>query len=317
VSTASSKWSAAGRSRRTTLWLHQTGHRFALVDFAALHSRALDLTGDEALGLHMAERVPEGAFDLIAHLVAHAPTLREAFQLCVQFQRLIVDDGHIGLTERGDTATLEFHLPRLQERVERSLAEFAAAGTMRLVVTVAGPSAPRSVSFEHERPRHSREYARIFGGVVRFRQPATALTVDRAALDRVHLHQHPELFALLRSQAERALEKAGVDPGLVDKLRGYLLARSPARIPDIATAARDVGISERSLRRHLANDSTSYRELVRDVLEVHAARMLRDSARSIEEIAYACGFATASAFHRAFKRWKGMTPAQFRERGTE
>jgi AraC-like DNA-binding protein len=194
-------------------------------------------------------------------------------------------------------------------------AEFAVAGFLRLARTFGGPRVvPQAVSFEHARPVHHREYARVFGDVARFGQPTTALTLDRSALDRVQLHQHPELFALLRSQAERVLERVTVELGPADQVKRYLLARPPARIPDISTAARDLGLSARSLRRRLAADETTYRSLVRATLEASAGHMLRDPRRSIQETAGALGFSNVGAFYRAFKRWTGMTPAQYRER---
>jgi AraC-like DNA-binding protein len=101
--------------------------------------------------------------------------------------------------------------------------------------------------------------------------------------------------------------------GAADQLRRYLLARAPSRIPDPSTAARDLGMSERSLRRRLAAESTSYRDLVRAILETHADHMLRDPKRSIQETAHALGFADAATFHRAFKRWTGRTPKEYRE----
>jgi AraC-like DNA-binding protein len=73
-------------------------------------------------------------------------------------------------------------------------------------------------------------------------------------------------------------------------------------------------MSARSLRRYLAAEFTSYRELVRTVLEDSAGHMLRDPKRSIQETASALGFSNVGAFHRAFKRWTGMTPAQYREK---
>jgi AraC-like DNA-binding protein len=177
--------------------------------------------------------------------------------------------------------------------------------------------ATRGASFEHARPAHHREYTRIFGDAVRFGQRTTGLTFDRALLDRAQLHQHPELLALLRSQAERALDR--IDQGLkpADQLRRYLLARPPARIPDITTAARDLGLSARSLRRRLAEEATSYRSLVRSTLEASAGHMLRDPGQSIQQTAHALGFSNVGAFHRAFKRWTGMTPVQYRERRSE
>jgi len=283
--------------------------------FAALQMRAMDLTADEALGLHMAERTHDGAFDIIAHLVSHAPTLREALALCGQFQRLIMDDSHITLRETATCGAIRFHFARSFERADRMQAEFALAGFLRLARVFGGPGvAPRVASFEHARPPHHREYGRVFGDVVRFGQPTTELAFDRAVLDREQLHQHPELFTVLRSQAERALARVAVGLGPADEVRRYLLARPPSGIPDASTAARDLGLSARSLRRRLAADATSYRSLVRATLEASAGHMLCDPRRSIQQTADALGFSNVGAFHRAFKRWTGETPAQYRVR---
>jgi AraC-like DNA-binding protein len=295
--------------------LEQVHDRFELREFAALQERALDLTRDEALGLHIAEQTTEASFDLVAHLVMHSPTLREALGLCAQFQRLLIDDARVILRETGAVATLEYEFARSTERSDRMHVEFVAAGLLRLVRTFGPAGVARAVWFEHARPTHHREYTRVFGGVERFGQPRTTLAFDRALLDRPQMHQHPALYSMLRAEAERALDRmtAGLRPS--DQVREYLLARPPARIPDLATAARDLGVSERSLRRRLAAEATSYRALVRATLETSAGHWLRDPRRSIQETAHALGFSDAGAFHRAFKRWTGMTPKEYRERG--
>jgi AraC-like DNA-binding protein len=77
-------------------------------------------------------------------------------------------------------------------------------------------------------------------------------------------------------------------------------------------AARALGVSARSLRRQLAAEGVSYSELVERARVAAAKRMLRDPRTSIQEAAYAMGFAAPAAFHRAFKRWTGMTPKQYR-----
>jgi AraC-like DNA-binding protein len=295
--------------------LNEADGRFGLEEFARLEMRAMDLTGDEALGIHIAERTHDSAFDLIGHMVSHAPTLREAFSLCRQFEGLIMDESHLSLHETGTTATVRYQFARTFERADRMLAEFVVAAFVRFIRVFGGQSvAPQAALFEHPRPAHHREYARFFGDAVRFDQATTGLTFDRALLDRAQLHQHPELLALLRSQAERALER--IDQGLrpADQIRRYLLARPAARIPDIATAARELGLSARSLRRRLAEEDTSYRSLVRSTLEASAGHMLRDPGQSIQQTAHALGFSNVGAFHRAFKRWTGMTPAQYREK---
>jgi AraC-like DNA-binding protein len=295
--------------------LAEVDGRFDVQEFALLQMRAMDLTRDEALGLHIAERAHENAFDLMSHLVSHAPTLREALGLVAQFHRLLLDEGDIALSETGISAALHYRFARSFERSDRMQAEFVVASFLRFVRFFGGPGvAPRVASFEHPRPAHHREYTRLFGDVVRYDQHTTSLTFDRALLDRAQLHQHPELYALLRSQAELALERVANGLGPADQVKRYLLARPPARIPDISTAARDLGLSARSLRRRLAEDATSYRSLVRATLEASAGHMLRDPRQTIQETAHALGFSNVGAFHRAFKRWTGMTPAQYRER---
>jgi AraC-like DNA-binding protein len=295
--------------------LEQVHDRFDVREFGKIQTRALDLTRDEALGLHLAEQVQEATFDIVAHLIAHAPTLRDAVDQCLQFQRLVVDDARLVMREKGSVVTIEYQFPRATERSDRMHAEFVIAGLMRLLRSVPAPAVSvHAVLFEHPRPAYYREYARVFGGAERFQQGATSIAFDGTRLDTPQLNQHPELYSMLRTEAERALERMTQGLSATDQVRRYLLARPPSRIPDPPTAARDLGMSERSLRRRLASESTSYRDLVQAVLETHADHMLRDPKRSIQETAHALGFADSASFHRAFKRWTGLTPKEYRER---
>jgi AraC-like DNA-binding protein len=295
--------------------LAEADARFDSRAFAALQACAMDLTRDDALGLHILDRVHDGAFDLVSQLVVLAPTLREALALCQHFQPLLVDDAFLTLRETGTTATLHCHLVRTSERADRMLAEFALTGLTRMVRVFGGKGAsPRAITCEHARPEHHREYVRIFGDTVRFEQPETTVVFDRAVLDRAQLHQHPELYGVLRSQAQVALDRVTTDVGLADQVKRYLLAWPPAKLPDLATAARDLDVSPRSLRRRLADEGTSYRAVVQGVLESAAGLLLRNPKQTIQETAHALGFVNVGAFHRAFKRWTGLTPMQYRER---
>lgn len=287
---------------------------FAFPEFVALEERALDLTGDDGLGLRLAEQSTEAAFDIVAHLATHAPTLRDAIGLCVQFQRLLMEGTALTVSERGDSASVRCEFPRSNLRGDRLLAEFVMGGFTRMIRTFTGHDARlRAVSFEHPRPPHARAYARAFGGAERFSQPFTGLEFDRALLDRRQLHHHPELYSILHSNAETKLEQMARGERFVDRVRQYLLSVPPKRLPDMASVARDLGLSPRSLRRRLADDGMSYKALVQSVLAIRATQLLSDPNRTIQETAAEMGFSDPSAFQRAFKRWKGMTPGQFKD----
>jgi AraC-like DNA-binding protein len=293
--------------------LEEPDTRLEFEQFERVLSVAVALTGDDALGLHVAEHMPEGAVDLLAHLAAHAPTMREAVAVASQFVRLAIDGVLLAVREEGDTFGVRYTFPRSTPVSDRLLAEFMMGGLVRLARSFTGPSAvPRLACFEHERPSYHREYARIFGNHQRFGQKVTSIAFDREIADRPQMHQHPELYDLLRVEAQRRLDRmtTGVRPAT--RLRQYLLAMPPSRIPEISAAARDLGMSERSLRRRLAADGTSYRDVVRSALEASAGRMLRDPSRTIKDTAVALGFADAAAFHHAFKRWTGTTPGEYR-----
>jgi AraC-like DNA-binding protein len=131
-------------------------------------------------------------------------------------------------------------------------------------------------------------------------------------LDRLHLHRHSELHALVLGEAERCLIRRSRPLACAERVRGLLSGRPPGRIPDMSWVARELGVSVRSLRRRLSEEGTSYRELTQASLYDAACSMLRNPDVTLQGVAHALGFADASAFHRAFRRWAERTPAQFR-----
>jgi AraC-like DNA-binding protein len=295
--------------------LADSDERFTFQEVDALQRLALDLTGDEALGLHLAEHASEAAFDLFGHLISHAPTLREALDLCSQFGTLLFGDAQLTLDERVDVASVRHFFRRTSPRGDRMHTEFTIAGLLRLIRMMAGPGASVSVAyFEHVAPVHRHEYHRVFRGAERFSQEFTGIEFPRTLLDVRQLHQHPHLYSLLRAEAHRSLDALAHGMGHVARLRRYLLGRPPCRIPNMDVAARELGMSVRSLRRRLAEEGMSYRALVQSTLEEAAAHVLRTPGRSVQDAAQATGFSDTAAFHRAFKQWTGVTPSEFQRR---
>jgi AraC-like DNA-binding protein len=274
---------------------------------------ALDLTGDEALGLHLGERASATAYDMVAYLTSHATTLREGFESFLKFQRILSDTPGSGLEERADSATLKVAVYRGEARCARLRAELAMTGFSRLIRHFIGPTArPRRVFFEHAPPPYQAEYARVFGGAERFAQPFTGIEFDRALLDQEQLHKNRELHAMLTLEAERKLNRLAHGMGHADRLRAHLETRPPSERSDMTTVAGQLGMSVRSLRRRLSEEGVSYAVLVEEAQAAAAKRLLDDPTRSIYAAACDMGFSDPSAFHRAFKRWTGKTPKQYR-----
>ena len=293
--------------------LDEPDARLELDEFERVLASAVAMTGDDALGLHVAEKISDVTFDVLGHLAARAPTLREAVVISSQFGNLAIDGTRLATRDEGDAFVVRCTFPRATPLWDRTFAELTTAGLARMARAFVGPGAtPRFVSFEHEQPKHVGEYSRILGNNLRFRERETSIAFDRQVADVRQIHQHPELYSLLRAEAERQLDRMATGVRVSVRLHQYLLAIAPQRIPDMASAARDLSMSERSLRRHLSAEGTSYRQVVRSALETSAGRMLRDPARTIKETAVALGFGDAAAFVHAFKRWTGTTPGEYR-----
>jgi len=124
----------------------------------------------------------------------------------------------------------------------------------------------------------------------------------------------PILRKFLESQADAVLASTPVRPGVALDVQRALTSRIGEGATRMSAIARQLGMSERTLHRRLAEEGASYQELVEQVRKAAAGRYLDESTLAIGEIAYLLGYSEPAAFHRAFKRWYATTPEHFRAR---
>ena len=280
--------------------------------FHGLLARAVELTGDPALGLHCGLQASQASFGLMTPLVGHAPSLRRGLDLIVQFHPLLIEGCRIELTEQLGVARLRCEVDGLGS-FDRSFVELMIAGLVRMLQAFGCASSEiRAVCFEHARPAYYHAYTAAFAGSERFSADFSGIEFAASALDRPHLHGLAELHAIVLSQAEQSLQRCSRPSTLTERVNALMVSRSASELPSMVSAARTLGISVRSLRRHLDEEGTSYRELTQTRLHALARSLLRNPQKNLQSIAYELGFSDSTAFHRAFKRWAKVTPAEFR-----
>jgi AraC-like DNA-binding protein len=285
----------------------------------ALWNEGARLCGDDALGLHAAELLVAGIFDVLDYAVRSAPTLRASLERLVRYNRLVHDAAEFTLIERGDVVRVE-HAFRFAAAVQcRHSAEFTLAAIVVLANQLTGtPVRPGAVDFRHGKPASETalvEHARIFGVAPRFAQRVNALELDRRVLERTLPSADPALSRVIERHAE-ALLAARPDParGTADRVR-HLLSRALGEgEATLATVADRLHMSERSLQRKLADDGVTFDALLDELRRDLALRYLADPKIAIAEVAYLLGYSEPSPFHRAFKRWTGVTPSEARRR---
>ena len=281
---------------------------------AALCEAALDLTGDPALGLHWSERLSETTFAPISHLVWHAPSLKEALASLKHFYRLLSDEASYEVVE--DELMVTVRCVRLFSelpRVQRLAAEMMVAGFARLVRCFSPQTRPQHVSFEYPAPPYRAEYTRVFDRLERFEQPFTGIVFDRSLLELPAPHKDVDVHDALQALAERRLLRITHRTPYALRVRELLVQEGWRRRSDMSAVARALGMSVRSLRRRLESEGKSYQVVANEALTIAATRLLWEKQLTIQQTAYEMGFADTSAFHRAFKRWTGVTPSAYRE----
>jgi AraC-like DNA-binding protein len=219
--------------------------------------------------------------------------------------------------EEGEEAILTCDFVRGSERSNRVSAELVVTGVVITSHRSLGISQPpRGAEFEHDAPAYAPEYQRVLGCPVRFGSDATRVRFDRRLLDVPQIHSNAELFRLLESQADRSLGNLASQGTLSARVRALVIEHYDGTKPTMQAVARRLGVSARSLRRHLHEEGHTYAEVVDGAMADVARRLLYDSTATIQDVADRLGFSEPSAFHRAFKRWTGLTPQQFRARCT-
>jgi AraC-like DNA-binding protein len=273
---------------------------------------AVETSRDAAFGLHWAERSPMLKFDVLATATAYAPTLREALSCVLRFQTLLCEQPELALLERDGSRFLRFTPLATTNLATRVRTEVGITSLVRLMRHVGAPDAAvLGVAFAYPAPDDAREYTRLLGTRVRFGQPCSGIEIDASWLDRRVHHANAELHQLLSQQAQEVLARVQIREKFVDLLRDYLERVSP-HLPEMAEAARALALSERSLRRRLAEEGWTYAAVLLQMRQLLAQRLLVESTCSIKQVASDVGFASSAAFFRAFKRWTGESPAAYR-----
>lgn len=277
-----------------------------------LWQRARAISGDDQIGIHLAEAAPLSSFGLHAYALLSSPTLREAYRLGCRYQRLIHEVTDLTFQEDANEGVLRHALPGGQP-VPRQPAEFLATLWVRFGRLIAGVNwTPRVVCFAHAAPARTTEHERVFQSSVRFSTGGTAMHIPNPILDRQNPKADPGLLAVLDHYANDLLRHTPRRITFSERVRARLMEELKNGAPTATAIARMLHMSGRTLHRDLQAEGVSFRELLRQLRQEQATHLLADSRVSIAEVGFLLGFSELSSFHRAFKRWSGQTPADFR-----
>ncbi len=260
-----------------------------------------------------AERYTPGDYGLVGFVAMNSATLGEAVRHMVRFSGLWTDEPVMRLLDDG-TLTIAYvahfeDCPGARLAIEAAASEIVNGAR----VVTQKPITPHEVRFAHRPPRDVVAHANYFGCPVRFSEALSAVAFDPADLALPLPKADAQLGAYLREMATEALRERGAEqPSALDTIREIVAHELQKGVPSLGAVARRMATSERTLRRRLEENGTSFRALLDGTRAELARKYVRDRRLPLSEVAFMLGFSEPSAFHRAFKRWTDTTPALWR-----
>jgi len=268
-------------------------------------------SGDETLGLRAGEQLEPANGDVLAHASPFVATLGDAMRCISQYLRLVSDAEEVTLVGAGELVEWRF---RSTDGVARPPAvnDFIIASMMKLArLRAAKYEPPTELRFMHERPAYASAYDRFETQVV-FGAPYNTIVFPKSRLTMPVQRKTTPGQAAFEMHARQVLQRMSRKDGLSGRVREEVALHLSTGAVSMNWIAEHLAMSVATLRRRLGDEGTTYAEVVDDIRKQLADRYLKERALTVSEIAFLLGFANVTAFHRAFKRWRGMPPAAYR-----
>lgn len=272
---------------------------------------AEEVSADPYIGLHLGKHMPLLKGQVIEYLFFSSPTLGDGIKRMLNYQRLISDAIILHLIEDNDEAYIAFSFP---EMPLRHLAECSCGALIQFLKAVSdGEFTAKKVHLKHSSDNNRNEYEKIWEAAVEFSKDENRVYFDKAFLNYRSLHAQPELFSVHEQLASQQLAQLELQDLIAD-VQTHIAGLLETGEINVETVAKQLNMNPRTLRSQLTEAGTSFSQVLNDYRHHLAKKLLAKTNESIAEIVYLTGFSEPSTFYRAFKRWEGITPVEYRKR---
>ena len=273
---------------------------------------AVELSGDPCIGLHLGEQMPVYKGQILEYLFLSSPTFGDGLNRVLNYQRLISDALHGQVSETPNPCLTSYFSEH--EHATSHLAEAMVLGLIKAFQAVTdGTFKADRIVFNHSPNTDMAEYQRIFQCPVEFNAKSFQLFFPASLLSYRSLYAEPELLNLHIQAADQHLAILQ-QQDLITEVRSLLGALLESGETTLENIAARLHLTPRHLRHQLDLAGTSFQRLLNDYRHRLARRLLSQTDEAISEIVYLTGFSEPSTFYRAFRRWEGTTPIEYRQK---
>ncbi|RMT46912.1 Transcriptional regulator, AraC family [Pseudomonas savastanoi] len=287
--------------------LGDPGAQFPSDITAELWQRAVQACLDPTLGLRVSRFVSPTSFHALGYTLVASGSLREVFERIVRYRSMAEDSLELDFRTVGERYEFRFGTPKSCQLPAHELLDAFAAIYVRTCRNRLGRSyAPLAVHLQRPAPDNPQPWQDLFRSPVMFAAQENLLEFGGDQFDS-HLDDGPVQVNGQESRGDPL-------PSLIweQRVRSAIETLLPDGEPTVRTIAEALHLSTHSLQRHLADEGCCYDLLLNQCRQNLALLHMNDPQSSLSEIAYLLGFTDTTSLSRAFKRWTGLTPGQYR-----
>lgn len=289
--------------------------RFPAETYCQLLIQAAERLQDPLLGLHLGQRIQPAHLGALGYVLLACENLGATLMRIQRYHRLVHDINPV--QHRIVDGNLELQWGIAHGKPGALFDESGIAGIVQFGRDLCGQNLPLAlVDFVNPPPADVRPYQAYFGCPVRFAQPLTRLAMPVNTLMAPLRQPDPTLLRLMEEQVDAAMAQLPQAGDLGEMTRRVVAHLAPRGMPELEQVAHELRLTPRVFYRRLAEQGLNFRELreaaLRQVAELH----LRDPRLTLAEVGALLGYTEQSAFSRAFKRWTGVPPLQWRQAQT-
>ena len=292
--------------------------------FGRMYQRAIKLLNDESLGMVSGGPVATGTFRMMCLCIIHRPCLSTVVRRAGEFLDICLTEGvKPARFDDGACACIGFATVARDTRcIEEILATehpVCVRSSLylwhRLLSWFAGRNLPlQGVVFDFDPPERVESWEDVFRCPVTFNGSRSMLCFAPDTLDFPNVQNEQSLSVFLKSAPYRLIVPSYYEQTLSERVLALFGDDFTQALPGAPEVGRQLGMSVSSLRRQLNDEGSSFQQLKDDCRSRAACQYLASSELTLAEVSGLLGFDESSAFFRAFKRWTGQTPSEYRNR---
>jgi AraC-like DNA-binding protein len=267
-------------------------------------------------GLRLGRRLQPASHGPMGYLVLSSPDVVTALESFAEYLPVRLPFSAVSITQDREwlTCTLEVKI-EAKPTVRRILQECFALMLQSVVESVMGKElSEATIDLEHPRPNYSALYGDYLHATVRFSQQINTFRIPAGLARYPNATGHSDSYALARDLCARLLAQMPMESNsTTDRVRRLLLS-SPIGTLKAADVASAMFVTKRTLQRRLDQEGTSYRDITEKLYSELAVRHLREAHLTIDSVAMLMGYYDTAAFRKAFHRWFGQSPGDYRRR---